>query len=44
MVYDDRPIYRGIPVTGVVLIIFAGAELRFNFLARHASRHMLNLE
>ena len=44
MVYDDRPIYRGIPVTGVVLIIFAGAELRFNFLVRHASRHMLNLE
>ena len=39
MVYDDRPIYRGIPVTGVVLIVFAGAELCFHFLARHGSTH-----
>ena len=39
MVFDDRPIYRGIPVTGVVLIVFAGAELCFHFLARHGSTH-----
>ena len=39
MVYDGRPICRGIPVTGVVLIVFAGAELCFHFLARHGSTH-----
>ena len=39
MVYDGRPICRGIPVTGVVLIVFAGAELCFHFLAMHGSTH-----